>query len=71
MDQNSVDSIREKIVESLGDAEEVQTDSGRVKNQSVSQKIKAIDYLTRLSAINEQERGQVGRVGIRKIRNRD
>ena len=49
----------------------MQTDSGRVKNQSVSQKIKAIDYLTRLSAINEQERGQAGRVGIRKIRNRD
>lgn len=71
MTNDEIQQAKEKILQTLADPEEVQTDSGRVKNQSVSQQLKALDYLTRISAVNETERGQVGRVGIRKFRNRD
>lgn len=64
------EELQNAIRESLAAPEEVQTESGRVKNQSVSQLIKAIDYLKKEQA-QEQAGGNLRRVGLYKIRNRD
>ena len=68
MTEEDVMRLKEQIVENLASPEEVQTDSGRYKNHSVSQQIKALDYLDKRDA---QAGAQARRVGVYKLRNRD
>ena len=71
MTQDEIAQAKEKILQNLTAPEEVQTDAGRVKNASVSQQIEALEYLERVAAVKEKERGQIARVGFYKVRNRD
>ena len=64
------DRLKAAILEKLAAPEEVETDSGRVKNQSVSQMLKAYNAIDRLDA-DSCSGGQFGRLGFRKLRHMD
>lgn len=71
MQEEEFKTIESKIIENLGAPEEVQTDSGRVKNQSITQQIKALEYLRRRQAEEAAGGGQAKRVGLYKLNNLD
>lgn len=64
------DRLKAAILEKLAAPEEVETDSGRVKNQSVSQMLKAYNAIDRLDVETSGD-GQFGRLGFRKLRHVD
>lgn len=67
---NAKDRLKAALIENLAAPEEVETDSGRVKNQSVSQTLKALNALDRLD-VDSSSGGQFGRLGFRKLRHMD
>lgn len=71
MQDADFEQLKTKILENLTAPEEVQTDSGRVRNQSVDQQIKALEYLKREQAAQDASCGQAKRLGIYKLRNLD
>lgn len=66
-----VDQLQAQILSNLAAPEEVQTDSGRVKNPSVSDQIKALEFLQKKKAEEDADGAQVKRLGIYKLRNLD
>lgn len=70
-DDVNIEQLQKKILSNLAEPEEVQTDSGRVKNQSVEQQIKALKFLKKEKAEQEATGGQAGRLGLYKLRNLD
>lgn len=70
-EQTDYNELKRRILENLAAPEEVQTDSGRVKNQSITQQIKALDYLKRKQAEEENGGGQAKRCGLYKLNNLD
>lgn len=71
MDGDTIEQLKRRIIENLAAPEEVQTDSGRVKNQSVSQMLQALSALERIQALQNTSGEQVKRLGLYKIRNLD
>lgn len=72
MDDATIKQLEEQILNNLAAPEEVQTDSGRVKNQSVSDQIKALKFLKQQQAAqNAAAGGQARRVGLYKLSNND
>jgi hypothetical protein len=68
MTEEDVKRLKDQLTENLAAPKAVQTDSGSVENQSVSQMIAALEYLKKQNA----ETGDpMKRVGIYKLRNRD
>lgn len=71
MDPAEIEALKQKILENLAAPEEVQTDSGRVRNQSISQQIAALEYLKKKQAEEEAGGSAARRVGLYKLNNRD
>lgn len=70
MDATTIKQLEDQILNNLAAPEEVQTDSGRVKNQSVGDQIKALNYLKQQRSA-QNGGGQARRVGLYKISNND
>lgn len=71
MEPAEIEALKQKILENLAAPEEVQTDSGRVKNQSLTQQIAALEYLKKQKAELDAGGSTARRVGLYKLNNRD
>ncbi len=72
MTSQEIKELKQRLLESLAAPQEVETESGRVKRQSVSQMIKALDYLEKNgAALDDEEKPALRRAGLYKIRNKD
>lgn len=72
-DNNEIDinALKMRILENLAAPEEVRTDSGSVRNQSITQQIAALKYLKTAQAAENNDGVQAKRVGVYKLRNLD
>lgn len=72
MTLDEIKELKERLLKSLAEPEEVQTDSGRVKRQSISQQIKALEELEKHERLSLADNGrQAKRIGIYKLNNKD
>jgi hypothetical protein len=62
------------LLESLSQPKSVQTDSGRVENHSISDLIKALEYLQKKAAVDaggDGPKSVLKRMGFYRVRNRN